>query len=171
MKTKEQLNDKLSIAIFARPTAALDDIDQVFFVNMHRRYYNTYLKSIISKVDTYYKTTKRLSKEEIKRSKKKRGDEYELIFEWYTRRIPLHIVLSAIRYCIDYKSERRESITTILYYRGRVNQKWAEYNRQVSNEWIRFELPSGEIVYDPWMFEVWRIYKDYKFDLFEGPIK
>lgn len=152
----ENTTKMLTYAIFNKPEAALDEIENEF-LKLHKKEFKEYKRDYASQV--------RLSVN----SKKLKGSSYLDIYKDYCRRVHIHTVIAGIRRGYETAKKYHSTITAFGWFKEHINfyhqQRLSEIYREnlLPVEGVKIDLPfffniykaikSGQlkgVEFDPW---------------------
>lgn len=155
-QSKEEIAGRLSQVIFRKSWNRLS-LDEKHFVYLQTRWYYSYRKKIASAARAAMD------------SKQLDGKDYWLIYEWYMKRIPPHVVLAAVDECLKYARNNRKAIHSLNYFRKAVTRHF-EKNLQLSP--LRELCDRDDLDWHYQSYLLWQKGKypsDWKFSPFDGP--
>lgn len=150
---QRQCNDFASV-IFGKQFNDLDKKKR-WFVFQHVKEYEKYRDSIIQRLAGVLTL--------------KGGSQFNIIREWYYKRIPLNIILQAISQCIDHLLRNGKPLLSLRYFEPEINNRFLEMQQN------SFRNPQ-ETREEKWLwpeYQSWKTEKNTrpaKFDLMHGRI-
>ena len=105
---QRQCND-FALQIFGKQFNALNQ-KRKWFVFLHVKEYEKYRNSIIQRLAGIFVL--------------KGGSQFNIIREWYYKRIPLHIILQAIDQCLEHLLRNGKPLTSLKYFQPEINNRF-----------------------------------------------
>ena len=102
-KSINVIYDRLSKRIFQKPFQGLPETSQKCFIARHYRWFCYYREKVALHAGKAM-------------NKKLDGKDYEIIFDWYLKQIPAHVVKNAIDECNRYAKQHSKSIYSLNYF-------------------------------------------------------
>jgi hypothetical protein len=150
---QKQCNDFASV-IFGKQFNDLNQEKQ-WFVFLHVKEYEKYRDVIIQRLAGIFAL--------------KGGSQFQIIREWYYKRIPLNIILQAIDRCVKYLQRNGKPLTSLKYFQPEINSRFLKMQQN------SFRNPQ-ETREEKWLwpeYQSWKTEKNTRpanFDFFEGLI-
>ncbi|MGD2092791.1 MAG: hypothetical protein PVH61_41895 [Candidatus Aminicenantes bacterium] len=150
---KRQCNDFASV-IFGKQFNDLTQ-DKQWFIFIHVKEYEKYRDAIIQRLTGIFVL--------------KGGSQFQIIREWYYKRIPLNILLQSIDQCCKYLQRTGKPLTSLKYFQPEINSRFLEMQKN------SFRSPH-ENREEKWLWPEYLSWKEdkssrpSKFDLFYGRI-
>lgn len=155
MKSKEEIADKLSQAIFGKSWNHLT-LDEKQFTYLHIRWFSAYRKQIAAAARA------------AMGSKKLDGKDYWLILDWYLNRVPPSDVLAAISECLQWAKNNSKAIFSLNYFRKAVTR---HFEKTLQSSPPRAQCDGDDPYWHYQSYILWTQgrWPGWYFDPFEGP--